>query len=140
MNQHMSLRTWIERFNRGDFEYADRDVQIEAGWHDWFCETDKLAIKTKNLGKIVCRLANSPKLDVDKHYVWFTNNKPVLGTLYDTIRFSSLADGKPIYVIAPRVGHKHCDPGKRSEVSWVSEDKHDEVQGTMRDVYAYFGV
>jgi len=36
MRNELSLLTWIERFNNGDFEEKDVTTQIEAGWYYWF--------------------------------------------------------------------------------------------------------
>ena len=52
MRSEITLRTWIERFNNGDFETKDVATQIEAGWYDWFCKDSSLANKTKRMGNI----------------------------------------------------------------------------------------
>ena len=44
--ENISVREWIEKFNNGEFEDADIDTQIEAGWYDWFCKQD-MVIKEK---------------------------------------------------------------------------------------------
>ena len=38
MRNEIVLRTWIKRFNNGDFEARVVLTQIEAGWYDWFCK------------------------------------------------------------------------------------------------------
>lgn len=139
-----TVREFIERFDRGDFNAFDVDTQISAGWYDWFCSTRVLHKKTQKLGKIVKRIAKSDKIDIDNMYVWFKNNCPLYGNLYDDIRFATNGDKDGydgnVYVIAPRVGYKVTPAGKRAQVSDVKNGNFEAVEGTMRDVYKYFGV
>lgn len=96
---NIALREWIKNFNEGKYELNNRVRQIEAGWWDWFCNDSSLANKTKRLGNIVKQIKDGGKIDLDNMYVWFTNNCPVMDPLYDTIRFSTLADGEPQFVV-----------------------------------------
>ena len=34
-------------------ESADKRVQIDAGWYDWFCKDTSLVNKTKRMGNII---------------------------------------------------------------------------------------
>jgi hypothetical protein len=94
-----SLRKWISKFNNGDFNKSDFDTQCNAGWYDWFCDDDELKDKTYYMGNIVKELKDSSKLNLDKQYVWFKNNCPLYGDLYDDFRIADIKTGDVIYNI-----------------------------------------
>ena len=98
--EEISIRQWIENYNSGKYDSQDVKVQGEAGWYDWFCKNESLCGKTKRLASKVKQLAKSSKVDVDNWYVWFKNNCPVFGSLYDDIRFADIKTGDVIYTIA----------------------------------------
>jgi hypothetical protein len=136
---NMNIATFAARFLRGDFDLNTRKTQIEAGWYDWFCRDTSLAAKTQNLGKKVLRLMKSSKIDIEKNYVFFKNNCPMYGSLYDDIRICDLETGDVIYNIVPSCGHSATKG--RAEV-WGRENgfKQPLVTGAWRDVKAFFGV
>lgn len=102
MRNEISLRTWIERFNNGDFDAKDVATQIEAGWYDWFCKDNSLATKTKQMGNIIKLFKDGGKIDLDLHYVWFKNNCPLGGPLYDDFRIADIDTNETIYVVQIR--------------------------------------
>ena len=132
----ISIRQWIENYNSGKYDSQDVKVQCEAGWYDWFCKNESLCGKTKRLAPKVKQLAKSSKVDVDNWYVWFKNNCPVFGSLYDDIRFADIKTGDVIYTIA--FVKKY---GQTVEL-WGKENdfKHPLVIGDWEDIKEYFGI
>ena len=132
----ISIRQWIENYNSGKYDSQNVKVQCEAGWYDWFCRDESLCGKTKRLAPKVKQLAKSSKVDVDNWYVWFKNNCPVFGSLYDDIRFADIKTGDVIYTIA--FVKKY---GQTIEL-WSKENdfKHPLVIGDWEDIKEYFGI
>jgi hypothetical protein len=136
---NMPIADFAIRFLRGDFDANKRSTQIEAGWYDWFCRDTSLAAKTQNLGKKVLRLMKSSKIDTEKNYVFFKNNCPMIGSLYDDIRICDMVTGDVLYTIIPSSGF-NATKG-RAEV-WGHENGFNQplVTGTWKDVKTFFGV
>ena len=95
----VNVKRWIERFLDGDFVNIDVKTQIEAGWYDWFCKDTSLAAKTRKMGNIIKDIRDGGKVDLDGCYVWFKNNCPLNGPLYDDFRFADLETGKVQFTI-----------------------------------------
>jgi hypothetical protein len=133
---NMNINTFATRFLGGDFYFSDVKTQCEAGWYDWFCRDTSLANKTRSLGKKVLQLMSSDKIDTENQYVFFKNNCPMNGPLYDDFRVCDMETGNVIYTVVPRSGHT----GKAE--LWGSENDFNEpiVSGTWKDIKTYFGV
>jgi hypothetical protein len=99
MEKEMNVKTWIEKFNKGDFESKDYATQCEAGWYDWFCKDTSLAGKTKRMGNIVKQIKPDGKINLETMYVWFKNNCPLNGPLYDDFRFADIETGDVQFTI-----------------------------------------
>jgi hypothetical protein len=139
MSNSTSLRQWIENFNAGIYAANNTETQTNAGWYDWFCREGSLLGKTNALAPKVKRLAKSPKINPNTMYVWFKNNCPLYGNLYDDFRFADIETGEVIYTIIPSSGHQ-ISRG-RAEVWGRENDFHGPlVTGTWKDVLAYFKV
>ena len=135
----MSLSTFVERFNRGDFNSSLTCVQCEAGWYDWFCRNSSLRAKTKNLGKKVSAIVNSKRFDKEKCYVFFKNNCPMVGPLYDQFSICDLESGDVLFCCQNlQKGSHGCE-----KAHWEIYDRNvgfdtPVVNGTWRDVVKYF--
>ena len=75
------------------------------GFYDWFCQDKSLKNKSKSLLTKVKFLVKQGLIDGDTHYVWFKNNCPCVGSLYDDFRISRIEDDEYICGCMPSSGH-----------------------------------
>lgn len=95
----ISVKEWIVRFQNNEYESSDVRTQIIAGWYDWFCKDSSLKNKTYKMGRIIEKVKAGGKVDMDNWYVWFKNNCPLNGPLYDDFRFADRKTGNVQFTI-----------------------------------------
>lgn len=118
---------------------ANYKTQCAAGWFDIFCKEETLHRRTIALTRRLKSIVNSPKINIDTMYIFFKNNNPFGGKLYDDFRICDIATGNVIFTIIPKSGYRQNE-GK-SEV-WGRENDFKEplVSGTWEDVQRFFEV
>jgi len=143
-----NIKTFLKNYENGLYESEDVSTQIEAGWYDWFCKDRSLKNKTTKLAKKVIQISQSNKIDINNQYVWFKNNCPMDGNLYDDFRISDIKTGDVIYTIAPAVGYNHSKmevkKGIRKGLAevWGKENNFDKplIIGTWKDIKVFFNI
>ena len=128
-----SIRNFLKNFKEGQYESKNVKTQIDAGWYDWFCKDSSLYNKTKVLAEKLLSILPSYKIDIDKQFVFFKNNCPCVGSLYDDFRICDLKSGDVIWTITPK-GNKG-----QSEV-WGRENGFEKpiISGTWSEVLNFF--
>ena len=94
-------------------------------FYDWFCSDASLERRAKVFIPKLKFLVSEGLLDGDKHYVWFKNNCPLNGILYDDMRISTIPTGdKPYgdYVggFCPRLGYANTTD--KCQIWFIKED------------------
>jgi hypothetical protein len=109
-------------------------------WYDWFCKDSSLKNKGKYLLKKLKAISKSSKFDNDKCYVFFKNNCPGFGNLYDDFRICDIETGEVIFCVVPNNGNKGSDTYGEAEV-WA-EDANGEwgcqCHGSWTDIKKWF--
>lgn len=88
MSEMLSVRRWQDLFRSGAFQDRSRETQIRTRWYDWFCSDTALAGRLQRIGRVVMGITEPAILD--NYYVWFKNNCPLDGPIYDDVRFEPL--------------------------------------------------
>ena len=89
-------------------ENPNDNVDDNYNFYDWFCSNLKLQSRMMTLVPKLKFLVKEGIIDGDNDYVWFKNNCPVEGSLYDDIRISSLNGDNYKGGFCPKSGH-HID-------------------------------
>ncbi len=134
-----TLKETITAYRNGEYD-KDRtgsDAKVKELWWDWFCKDSSLVNKGHSLLQKLNQIADSQKIDTDKTYIWFKNNCPLNGSLYDDFRISDIESGDVIYCIIPKSGHK-CDEGKAQLYSRENGFETPIVEGTWKDIKDWF--
>lgn len=124
------LSEWIRQYNKGAFNGSNLYIMQDAGWHDWFCREDSLKRRFDALAPKLLQVAKSPMIDTERTYVFFKNNCPAAGPLYDSFSICDIYTGKVLFW----VGHikKGCYGDSRS--GW---DVDALVDGEWRSILEY---
>lgn len=99
MKEKLNIIQWVNEFELGHFSEPSFDTQVRAGWYDWFCRDSSLAAKTQRMGKIISGLKLGGKIKPESWYIFFKNNCPLDGPLYDDFRFADIQTGDVQFTI-----------------------------------------
>jgi hypothetical protein len=101
-----TLKNQLEAFDRGVFLDSDGKESWCYNFYDWFCKDKSLERKSVALFKKVKKfMSNYPELDQEKLYVFFKNNCPMVGSLYDDFRICDIETGNVVFTVVPKCSH-----------------------------------
>jgi len=101
-----TLRQQLEAFENGVF--LDSNGSKDSGcfvFYDWFCRDSSLKNKSIKLFKQVKLFVKMKDVDLDSTYVFFKNNCPVGGSLYDDFRIVDIKEGTVQFTVTAKSGH-----------------------------------
>lgn len=96
----VSINKFLENPVQNTDEYSN--------FYDWFCSEKKLEKRMLSLIPKIKFLVKEGLIDGEKNIVWFKNNCPLIGTLYDDFRISTL-DGNFLGGFCPKSGHNKVE-------------------------------
>jgi hypothetical protein len=98
--KEITITEWMTNFNKSKYINISEDIQIKAGWYDWFCDELELRSRMYTMMPIVFKCAQAlGESFCNSHYVMFKNN---LGnTMYDDFRFINIETEDVSFTIAP---------------------------------------
>ena len=89
-----------------------------ANFYDWFCRESSLPNKGLTLMKKVKSIVKVlPNLDLEKTYVFFKNNCPCVGHLYDSFSICDLESGDVLYWVGLNIGHESTHDYQKFEIN-----------------------
>ena len=74
-------------------------------FYDWFCSDNSLEKRAKSLVSKLKFLVKEGLVNPDTNRVWFKNNCPCNGSLYDDLRITRISDDKFLGGFCPSSGH-----------------------------------
>lgn len=128
----VSLTHQLEAFKNGNIIDSEGRSNHCHNFYDWFCNESSLERKSIKLMNQVKRWVKFRNTDTDKVYVFFKNNCPMVGPLYDDFRICDRETGDVIWTVVPKCGHS----GK-AEV-WGRQNNFQgpiAVADTMSDIF-----
>jgi hypothetical protein len=135
----MLVRRFINNYESGVYDSGDHQAMIEAGWYDWFCEDYELNERLDEMFPKIKQLAASSKIDIDRMYVFFKNNCPLDGEIYDDFRFCEIETDDVVYTVTPASGYER---DKSMASVWGKENnfKGALAKGNWNDIEVFFNV
>jgi hypothetical protein len=99
-----TLAAQLNAFESGQIMEPNGTVGNCFNFYDWFCKDSSLERKAHALFPRVKRfLKEHPEIDIHSTYVFFKNNCPMNGPLYDDFRICN--ENEVIYTVTHKSGH-----------------------------------
>jgi hypothetical protein len=132
--ENVNLKQQLESFDKGIIINSEGNQNDCYNFYDWFCKDSSLMNKAIKLFKQVkIFLRHHPEIDQEKTYVFFKNNCPMLGNLYDDFRICDIETGDVIFTVTPKSGHRTEKPAQL----WGKQNK---FEGPIKEADTYLGL
>lgn len=125
-----SIKTVLRHFRMGS-------QNIKELWYDWFCKESSLVNKGTKLLEKLEKISKSKKFDIEKTYVFFKNNCPVVGTPYDDFRICDIETEDVLFTVVPKSGFQSHN-GKGLIYSYENSFKSPVFEGTWKQIKEWF--
>ena len=133
----MNIKEFAKRFKSREFDSRCVATQIEAGWYDWFCNPLSLARKTQMLGAKVLSIMDF--IDTENNYVFFKNNCPMSGPLYDQFSICDIKSDDVLYCCQHLEKGSHgCDKAHWEIYGRENDFKKPLIEGTWNECKKWF--
>jgi hypothetical protein len=99
----VNLAEQLNAFASGRIIDSEGDQNTCFNFYDWFCKDSALERKANILFPKVKKFIESTRVDILDTYVFFKNNCPVNGPLYDDFRICD--DNGVLFTVIPKCGH-----------------------------------
>jgi hypothetical protein len=93
----------LNAFASGRIIDSEGDQNDCFNFYDWFCKDSSLERKANMLFLKVKKFIESTQVDILDTYVFFKNNCPVNGPLYDDFRICD--ENGVLFTVIPKCGH-----------------------------------
>lgn len=101
-----TLTEQLKAFENGIFLESDGKESSCYNFYDWFCSDRVLKAKAIKLFNQTKRfLKANPQIDPEAHCVFFKNNCPGIGSLYDDFRICDIENGDVQYIVTNKCSH-----------------------------------
>ena len=100
-----TLKDQLLAFREGKYLNSEGAESWCFNFWDWFCKTPSLKAKADRLFRLTEKAARALGVDLEKHYVFFKNNCPMSGPLYDDLRICDIETGDVVWNLTPKSGH-----------------------------------
>ena len=100
----VNLAAQLNAFASGQIMDSDGTIGSCFNFFDWFCKDASLERKANKLFPQVKKfIAANPDIDILSTYVFFKNNCPVHGPLYDDFRICN--ENEVLFTVIPKCSH-----------------------------------
>lgn len=130
----MSVNNSLKNLMELDFEPIRQDEYF--GFYDWFCENHELKNRSEKLiSKLKSILKNNKRIDIQNTYVFFKNNCPMVGDLYDDFRICDLKNGDVLFTVSIK---DSTENNSCAVYSYENDFFKPVARGCWNDIIEYF--